>query len=260
MSRSNKNKVTLKEIRETYYSLRNFEISNLWQRSVFLSAILVLFYSGYAYLVSKFLDEEVKKTLLLHELCCAIALLAIVFSIIWIMMAKGSKAWYEVYENKIFEIEKHKELKISKNHRMRSKCTLRELDQCLFSNHGGRYSVSKLNILIGKVLLINWTIVLIIHYIGAIYYYQLIRNLNIDIQPVILTIIPIAFLIILLTACFNIWWAKSKSLIKEKRRRKRKSQLTNSPHLIYHALQLPPHTIKWGNLIISIRYNYLRTR
>ena len=79
MPRSNKNKVTLKEIRETYYSLRNFEISNLWQRSVFLSAILVLFYSGYGYLVSKSLDEEVKNPLLLHELCCAIALLAIVF-------------------------------------------------------------------------------------------------------------------------------------------------------------------------------------
>lgn len=261
MPTSNNNEVTLKEIRETYYSLRKFEISNLWQRSVFLSAILVLFYSGYGYLVSKFLDEEVKNPLLLHELCCAIALLAVVFSIIWIMMAKGSKAWYEVYENKIFEIEKYKELKVSKNHRMRSKCTLRELDQCLLSNRGGSYSVSKLNILIGKVLLINWTIILIIHYIGAIYYYQLIRNLNIDIQPVILTIIPIAFLIILLTACFN-QWAKSKSLIKEKRRRrrKRKSQLTNSPHVIYQALQLPPHTIKWGNLIISIRYNYLRTR
>lgn len=178
MPRSNKNKVTLKEIRETYYSLRNFEISNLWQRSVFLSAILVLFYSGYGYLVSKFLDEEVKNPLLLHELCCATALLAIVFSIIWIMMAKGSKAWYEVYEKKICEIEKSKELKMPEDHQMGLKCIPWDLDQRLLSNHGGRYSVSKLNILIGKVLLINWTIVLIIHYIGAIYYYQLIRKLN----------------------------------------------------------------------------------
>lgn len=193
MPRSNKNKVTLKEIRETYYSLRNFEISNLWQRSIFLSAILVLFYSGYAYLVSKFLDEEVKNPLLLHELCCAISLLAIVFSIIWIMMAKGSKAWYEVYEKKICEIEKSKELKIPEDHQMGLKCIPWDLDQCLFSNHGGRYSVSKLNILIGKVLLINWTIVLIIHYIGAIYYYQLIRNLNFHTQLVILTIAPIIF-------------------------------------------------------------------
>ena len=214
MPTSNNNEVTLKEIRETYYSLRNFEISNLWQRSVFLSAILVLFYSGYGYLVSKFLDEEVKKTLLLHELCCAIALLAVVFSIIWIMMAKGSKAWYEVYEKKIFDIEEQSELNIPEGHRMKPKGILRELDQCLFSNHGGRYSVSKLNILIGRVLLINWTIVLIIHYIGALFDFDHNVCRNCIVNTVILTIIPIVFITILLTACFN-QWAKSKALIKE---------------------------------------------
>lgn len=214
MPTNNNNEVTLKEIRETYYSLRNFEISNLWQRSVFLSAILVLFYSGYGYLVSKFLDEEVKNPLLLHELCCAIALLAIVFSIIWIMMAKGSKAWYEVYEKKICEIEESKELKITEDHRMGSKCTPWELDQCLFSNHGGRYSVSKLNILIGKVLLINWTIVLIIHYIGAIFHFDYNVCRNCVVNTIILTIIPIAFITIISTAHCN-QWAKSKALIEE---------------------------------------------
>lgn len=214
MSRSNKNKVTLKEIRETYYSHRNFEISNLLQRSVFLSAMLVLFYSGYGYLVSKFLDEELKSPLLLHELCCAIALLAIVFSIIWIMMAKGSKAWFEVYEKKICEIEKSKELKIPKDHQMGTKCIPWDLDQCLLSNHGGRYSVSKLNILIGKVLLINWTIVLIIHYIGALFHFDYNVCRNCIINTVILTIIPIVFLTILLTASFN-QWAKSNALIKK---------------------------------------------
>ena len=64
---SNNNEVSLKEIRETYYSLRNFEISNLWQRSIFLSAMLALFYSGYGYIVSKFLDEKVKDLLLRRE-------------------------------------------------------------------------------------------------------------------------------------------------------------------------------------------------
>ncbi len=214
MLTSNNNEVTLKEIRETYYSLRNFEISNLLQRSVFLSAMLVLFYSGYGYLVSKFLDEKVKSPLLLHELCCAIALLAIVFSIIWIMMAKGSKAWYEVYEKKICEIEKSEELKIPEEHQMGTKCIPWDLDQCLLSNHGGRYSVSKLNILIGKALLINWIIVLIIHYIGAIFYFDYNVYKNCIVNTVILTIIPIVFLTILLTACFN-QWAKSNSLIKE---------------------------------------------
>lgn len=214
MPTSTNNAVTLKEIRETYYTLRNFEISNLWQRSAFLSAMLVLFYSGYGYLVSKFLDKEVKNPLLLHELCCVIALLAIVFSIIWIMMAKGSKAWYEVYEKKICEIERYDELKISKIHRMGLQCDPGDLDQCLFSNHGGRYSVSKLNILIGTVLLINWTIVLIIHYIGALFHFDHNVCRNCIVNTIILTIIPIVFMIILYTACRN-QWAKSNSLIKE---------------------------------------------
>ena len=246
MPTSNNNEVTLKEIRETYYSLRNFEISNLWQRSVFLSAILVLFYSGYGYLVSKFLDEEAKNPLLLHELCCAIALLAIVFSIIWIMMAKGSKACYEVYENKICEIEESEELKISEDHRMGSKCIPWDLDQCLFSNHGGRYSVSKLNILIGKVLLINWTIVLIIHYIGALLHFDHNDCRNCIVNTIILTIIPIVFLTILLTACFNLL-AKSNALIKEGEEEKITAHQLPLSNLSSTATP-PPHTIKWRHL------------
>ena len=187
--------VTLKEIRETYYSLRNFEISNLWQRSVFLSAMLVLFYSGYGYIVSKFLDEKVKDPLLLHELCCGIALLGIVFSIIWVMMAKGSKAWYEVYERKICKIEGYKELKIPEEHRMGSKCIPWKLDQCLLSNRGGRYSVSKLNILIGIVQLIYWTIILIIHYFGAIFNFNYDICRNCVVNTVILTVCEGFFLV-----------------------------------------------------------------
>ena len=211
---SNNNEVSLKEIRETYYSLRNFEISNLWQRSIFLSAMLALFYSGYGYIVSKFLDEKVKDLLLLHELCCVVALLGIVFSIIWVMMAKGSKAWYEVYERKICKIEESKELNIPKEHQMGLKYIPWKLDQCLLTNHGGRYSVSKLNILIGKVLLINWAIVLIIHYIEALFHFDYNVCRDCIVNTIILTIIPIVFLTIVLTACFN-QWAKSNALIKE---------------------------------------------
>ena len=84
-------RVSHKELRETFYKLRDFEISNLWQRSVFLSALLVLFFPAYGVLVSK-LIENADKHIIYHEICCALALCAIIFSIIWIMMAKGSKA------------------------------------------------------------------------------------------------------------------------------------------------------------------------
>lgn len=212
MPTSNNNEVTLKEIRETYYSLRNFEISNLWQRSVFLSAILVLFYSGYGYLVSKFLDEEAKTPLLLHELCCAIALLAIVFSIIWIMMAKGSKAWYEVYEKKICGIEEQMELNIPEEFRMGSRCQPWKLDESLITHHSGRYSVSKLNILIGQVLLLNWFLVLVIHFIESLIYYNNIYN---SIHIIILLAIFTLSVLILLASYHN-KLAKSNALVDDK--------------------------------------------
>jgi hypothetical protein len=210
MPRSNNNKVTLKEIRETYYSLRNFEISNLWQRSVFLSAILVLFYSGYGYLVSKFLDEEVKKPLLLHELCCAIALLAIVFSIIWIMMAKGSKAWYEVYEKKICDIEEQSELNIPEEFRMGAPCIPWSLDESLISHNGGRYSASKLNILIGQTLLINWLSILFTHFAISLTYCNDICTIISIHTIIILTILLLS--VSILIAAYRNKLAKSSAL------------------------------------------------
>lgn len=149
-----KEKVSLKEIREKFYELRNFEISNLWQRSIFLFALLVLFFTGYGYLITKLVENDAKiNYLLIHQICCVVALFAIIFSIIWIMMAKGSKAWFEVYERRILEIEKEEELGIPKDYRMGLDCSPWDLDSNLLSNKAGAYSVSKINIVIGKFLI-----------------------------------------------------------------------------------------------------------
>ncbi|WP_373775993.1 RipA family octameric membrane protein [Porphyromonas loveana] len=204
--------VSLKEIRETFYRLRDFEISNLWQRSIFLSALLVLFFSGYGFLVSKLFEKEIEKALIIHELCCIIALLAIVFSIIWIMMAKGSKAWYEVYERRIYDIEQEKNLNIPSDYQMGADCTPWSLDSSLITTKPGRYSVSKLNILIGIILMITWITILIAHYIGAICLFSSPNsNANCVIHTIILVIFIVLFLFILITAALNVW-AKSTVL------------------------------------------------
>lgn len=212
--------VSLKEIRETFYRLRNFEISNLWQRSIFLSALLVLFFSGYGFLVSKLFEKEIEKALIIHEICCVIALLAIVFSIIWIMMAKGSKAWYEVYERRICDIEKEENLNIPSDYLMGADCTPWNLDSNLITTKPGRYSVSKLNILIGIILMITWTMILIAHYIGAIYLFSSPNsNANCVIHTIILVILVVLFLFILITAALNVW-AKSEALSSPKESKK----------------------------------------
>ena len=93
--------------------------------------------------------------LALNEAACAVALLGTSFALIWIMMAKGSKAWYEVYERYIFEIEQEEAegLKIPERYRLGALCRPWEMNGNLFSKKAGRYSPSRLNITIGSVTL-----------------------------------------------------------------------------------------------------------
>lgn len=169
---NNKDKsVSLKELREKFYELRDLEIQNLWQRASIFAGLIGLFFAGYGYILIGFLgkgEDQFEQVGLAHVLCCGIAILAIIFSVIWIAMAKGAKAWFEVQERKICEIEEEEELAIPARFRMG---TLSypgidsEPDFCLLSRKGGRYSVSKLNILLGQVLLVCWCGIFILHFV-----------------------------------------------------------------------------------------------
>lgn len=92
------------------------------------------------------------------------------FAVIWIMMAKGSKAWYEVYERYIFEIEREETdgLKIPERYRLGALCRPWEMNSNLFSKKAGRYSPSRLNITIGTVLMTAWFVIFLLHYIASI--------------------------------------------------------------------------------------------
>ena len=160
-----KKSVSHKELRESFYRLRDFEISNLWQRSIFLSALLVLFFSAYGFLVSKLLEEGSTNTILYNEISAVLALFATSFSIIWIMMAKGSKVWYEVYERKICKIEQESDLQIAKEYQMGTDIKPWDLDASIWTNKAGSYSVSKLNIVIGRFLLYIWLSIFVFHWL-----------------------------------------------------------------------------------------------
>ena len=108
--------------------------------------------------------------LALNEAACAVALLGTSFALIWIMMAKGSKAWYEVYERYIFEIEREEAegLKIPERYRLGALCRPWEMNGNLLSTKAGRYSPSRLNITIGSVMLTAWLAAGLVHYIAAL--------------------------------------------------------------------------------------------
>lgn len=97
-------------------------------------------------------------------------------------------------------------------------CTFRffgltwSLDSNLITTKPGLYSVSRLNILMGIVLLITWIIILTAHYIGAIRSFNCINcNSNCIIHTIVLVILVILFFFILITAALNVW-AKSQTL------------------------------------------------
>ena len=165
-------KEDLKYTLDKLYKCRDLEISNLWQRSVFLSVFLILCFSSYGYigielLKTDFNDIKLYSTISTFNLGAIFILsVGIIFSIIWIMMSKASKAWYEVYENAIREFENtyFNELGLPKNNIM-GNMGFPQAQRCdsIFSTKGGAYSPSKINILIGQVSLYLLILLTIIH-------------------------------------------------------------------------------------------------
>jgi len=206
-----KKSVSHKELRESFYRLRDFEISNLWQRSIFLSALLVLFFSAYGFLVSKLLEEGSTNTILYNEISAVLALFATSFSIIWIMMAKGSKVWYEVYERKICKIEQESDLQIAKEYQMGTDIKPWDLDASIWTNKAGSYSVSKLNIVIGRFLLYIWLSIFVFHWLFIL---DILLNQGINEGGVHWVVLTALFFIILfiLNSAMNNRWAPSGCL------------------------------------------------
>ncbi len=116
-NQNNDNKITPLHIYESLWRCRDFEISHLWQRSIFLTAFLVLAYTGYGFVLMKICDQiETQQTSqiglgfrYLNIIGFILALIGIRLSILWIMMGKGSKAWYERYEQTLYNIERDKQ-------------------------------------------------------------------------------------------------------------------------------------------------------
>lgn len=210
----NNNEVSLKELREGFYSCRTFEVSNLWRRSFLLSIFQVLSFILYGLPASGLLNAApgASNLLTLNQAACAAALFGMSFAVIWIMMAKGSKAWYEVYERYIFEIEREETggLKIPERYRLGALCRPWEMNSNLFSKKAGRYSPSRLNITIGTVLLTTWFAVLVFHYAVSVVHYTNAEAAGTG-HLLMLILIPTVFLTIALSALYN-KWGRSRSL------------------------------------------------
>jgi len=165
------NKHDLRYTLDRLYECRNLEISNLWQRSVFLSVFLILCFTAYGYLIpelgSILGDNDIDAILYLNSIALFLAVIGALFSVVWILMTKSSKGWYEVYETAIHNFENTYFLKLKlPNAYIMGNMLLKNENKSknIFSTKAGPYSPSRLNIIIGQISLLIWGLFILIHF------------------------------------------------------------------------------------------------
>ncbi|UTC62394.1 hypothetical protein E4O05_00280 [Treponema sp. OMZ 787] len=145
-----------------------------------------------------------------------ISLLGIIFSVLWIIMGKGSKAWYEIYESNLAKMssnprfwksEDEAEGKSELDKIFCNKTTGRyseyvfgrlknchgdPIDKSLFSTAAGSFSVSKVNIMIGIISFKFFILALFFHI------YWLCKTIFAYPWPPILISFPTAILLLIL--------------------------------------------------------------
>ena len=195
------------------WNKRDFELSHLWQRSIFITTFIILVYTGYGAIWLNVLKSDIsliqivnttkensdneiltnlnkdyqynsnKDGLFMVSNCISIfiAILGYTLSLLYIMMGKGSKYWYECYEGLINNIELEKSenklyIQSAGDHIEENK-----VNNSLLKRVAGRYSVSKINILLGQISALVWFIILLMHIILLIYpkFFNLIFSDNI---------------------------------------------------------------------------------
>lgn len=209
----------LKHIYDELWQGRNIEISNLWQRSAILIAVLVAVFTLYGGLWKVYLEDKNGKIncLFINLLFSFICLLGVVSSYFWVRMAQGSKYWIEQYEraiNEIYESDPICSISNLPHHGKMPKpyyylqADEYRWDKTLFATCGVSYSPSRINIAIGQVLLIVWTELFSFHFLSLFMRCYLIKVF-------VLIIILIGFIVMILKSG-NIkdegkYWIKSGS-------------------------------------------------
>ena len=227
--------LSTKDIWTTFWRCRDFELSHLWQRSILLTTITVLCYGAYGAIVLE-LCKTVSSSqtigisiYVLNNIAICLCTVNIVLSCLWIMMGKGSKAWYERYENAISAFERNKRY-VSNEVSEIGGFQYQNLDKydindSLFSTSGGAFSPSRINIAIGQIALLVWICAILAHIC------LLFCNFTVTICIVrygvgVLIILIMSYLLLKLgifrsSKCFknqqHEYWIKSKTLENHKK-------------------------------------------
>ena len=174
-------KVSYRDVYNQLWSNRDLEIKHVWQRAIFLTAFLIACFAGYGGLVLAVITpgKSVISPATANGIAFVIAIVGLIFSLLWVMLAKGSKMWYENYENAIeafrvsfvstplhanvdaFDqgVDKIAGINLSDVTGFVPPTT----SDWIWSTNGGRFSVSRINVFVGQFSLLIWSTLLIAH-------------------------------------------------------------------------------------------------
>ncbi|MGN0856126.1 MAG: hypothetical protein ACI4QJ_01845 [Candidatus Spyradenecus sp.] len=173
--------LSYKDIYERAWQCRDFELTNFWQRSAFLGTFMALTYAGYGALcLALFGCEEPlseNRWLLFNGFAVGVALFGALFSALWILMAKGSKAWFEWHEAAINALQAElpeaafgpKEVKTLAAFQVMKLPAFKRhwhdsgRNTCYLSTSNGPFSVSRITICLGQISLIVWGLIAVGH-------------------------------------------------------------------------------------------------
>ena len=192
--------ITPKDAYKRAWTCRDFELSHLWQRSVFLAVFLIAIAGAYGTLLmnmyfhsdqnyvyewensgtleksmaTKITEYEAKSvTYQQHAIAVGVCWLGIAFSILWVMMAKGSKYWFERYEMTIWNFENEMacgdKIIDFPHHGKLPTLKPEKYNDNIFSSKAGHYSVSKVNATIGIIALIAFSFLAMFHFEKFLY-------------------------------------------------------------------------------------------
>ena len=167
----NDNCLSATDAYDELWRCRDFELEHFWQRSLFLGTFLFGCYLAYGGLVASVLGiGKISSAGKWMINCAAIAISigGLAMSVLWIMMAKGSKAWYERYENLIVAFWRKTNFASDDIKSIGGFGTIEgyskpQLSDWLWNTKGGAYSPSKINVMLGQMSLVFWFLCFAIH-------------------------------------------------------------------------------------------------
>jgi hypothetical protein len=95
----------LKLLYDKYNKQRDEELSKFWKNSMYVWTFLMLCFTAYGVLIVNFIESSDTASFKLELALAGICSFGFSLSMVWTWMAQGLKAWYEVFEYAVWDLE-----------------------------------------------------------------------------------------------------------------------------------------------------------